>query len=682
MTIRNFRRRISALSLLLLLMVFFQNCQPAMRFTTLDAGAVVAGIGGGNGDGYGGKPGGDFYRFTPDFTCEDKEAPVSMLAITESKTTYTENKRLMCGAVKTDLDSSLIDTSVYQNDIVGYLEGIFESKDAAPTSIPANLVEVWCRDSNDRSGIETITHYDRSSQLAVTRIHSAGPGTSVSTIPDFNVSRVISPMLVTVTNGPDFTLKVYRDRPAAQMGLFQGSLEATVGGQKIKRETSCRLGGSLDAKVWPARQIVDMNITSLKVSPDRQSFGYLSNTGSPVTNLYSGTTLGTGQFKVNAPNTTAYSIFDFSPDSNSLIYWANQGSMTAPELYKVGRNGADPLQLEHSAVSDNINNAKNGVFQFSPDGSKVIYWDDPMAAQHTTNETLNSVSLSGGSPIVLSPPIQNFGNYHAFAVSPSLNKVAFFMGTNSDLQNPNILFISNLDGTGLFQVTIPYPSDGWAVTADPMDTPVQWSGQSPFVFVRSLRTSGGKTDILFSAIAADGSGVVSAPLNWLRVSSNLAGHIVLLASRDNPPAHKLMDLTTGHFLDLPLIQPKFFSKDGASLVATESSTLVSIDVVSGTKTALCPQAAPAISNLQDLGAGRWLITSWNEISGILGFYQSTSGQCVLKNSIPLSRPTLNNVILTPDLQKAVVSVTISLEGQNHYELFYVPLKGKMPYKIN
>jgi len=374
--------------------------------------------------------------------------------------------------------------------------------------------------------------------------------------------------------------------------------------------------------------------------------------------------------------------YEFTPDSKSMVYWSNQRLLTTYELFKYNLDSKLVSQLEFSPTP-NSNNSVNSKIQFSGDGSKVIFTDNPLTATGQNNETLNSYSLLDRTLITLSPATPNYALYHYFEVSKAQNKVAFFFGAIPDL------YISNLDGTGLALANISYPTTGWKVAADFADDPIRWSGASHFVIVKSLRNSGsGAMDTLYSAIATDGSGlVISMPINWLWVSSNSTGNVVLLASHDLSPAYKLMDLNTGHQLDLSNIEPKYFSKDGAALIATETSAsgqslVVSIDVISGAKTSICPQAASSISNVQDLEAGKWLITAWNATSGILNIYQQTAGQCSLKNSIPVSQPTINNVILTPDSQKAIVSVTINLNGKNHDELFYVPLNGKMAYQIN
>lgn len=655
------------------LTLFFQNCQPALKFASLDS-LTAKNSGGGNGDGYGGKPGG-FYRFTPEYSCEGKEAPVASLSEVATGFTYTENKKLQCG-ITSNLSSDLIDKSIYQDDIVGYLEGIYQGEKLAPTAIPSNLVEVWCRDSVDRSGIETITHYDRSTQLAVTRIHSAGTGSSVLTVPDFNVSRILSPMLVTVTDGKDFSLKVYRDRPAAQLGLFQGSLEAMVNGQKVKRDTSCRLGGSLDVKVWPSRQIVDMNILTLKVSPDLQSVGFTSKMSATVTDLFAGSVLGTSQAKMNWPiGAGGVSNFEFSPDSNYLVYWSNQRLLNTYELFRVTRDGTRTKQLEISS-SANFNNGGNSKIQFSPDGSQVVYMDNPLTAAGANNETLNSVSLNGSSPIVLNPPMPNASLFHYFDVSKSLNKAAFFFGApKADL------YISNLDGTGLFRAASAYSVDGWEVAADFLDHPIQWSGTSQFVFVRSLRPNPGyNSDFMYSAIAADGSGIVSLPVNWDRVSSNAVGNIVLL-SNNRPPAsaYKLMNLNTGNMFDLPGIEPQSFSKDGASLIGTETDSAgqshgVLVDVADGKKAAVCPQVSLKTPVFKELENERWLMAGWDDQRGVFSVYVHASGQCVLKNSLPLSKPAVQDVHLAPDFQSAVFLF------QN--QLYFVPLNGKPPLRID
>ncbi|MGZ5279461.1 MAG: hypothetical protein ACXWC9_05940, partial [Pseudobdellovibrionaceae bacterium] len=299
----------------------FQNCSP-VSFQSMNE-LYSPQKSQNNGEGYSGKPKGDFYRFVPDFTCEQKVAPVAHINITGNLITISENKKLLCGAVNQQLDEGLIDSSIYQHEVVGYQEGIFEGAATTPTSVPANLVEVWCKDRNDEKGIETITHFDHVTNLAMNRIYYTESGTQTQ-IPDFSVARVVANKTIVIKDENGFELTVHRDQPAPQAGLFKAHLQATISGQKIARETFCRLGGSLDPKVWPAKQIVDFNVNNFKTSPDLNLLGYTSHTATGIPNLYAINTDGTSHVQAS-PHlpVSGISKYLFSLDSKSLIYSAD-----------------------------------------------------------------------------------------------------------------------------------------------------------------------------------------------------------------------------------------------------------------------------------------------------------------------------------------------------------------------
>lgn len=84
--------------------VLFQNCE-RMSFTNLQVIENGSLKSDNNGTGYGGKLAGEFYRFNPQFTCENKEAPVSALFATSTAIVYSENKALQCGAINETIDT-------------------------------------------------------------------------------------------------------------------------------------------------------------------------------------------------------------------------------------------------------------------------------------------------------------------------------------------------------------------------------------------------------------------------------------------------------------------------------------------------------------------------------------------------------------------------------------------------
>lgn len=673
---------------LLLMIVPFQNCAK-MSFTDMGRLSPVSRLTSStdnNGTGYGGKLSGEFYRFNPDFTCEGKTSAQSVISAGTTSITLTENKKLFCAANTITLDPNQIDRSVYQEDIIGYREGIFEAEKSVPTSIPANLVEVWCKDTNDRSGIETITHYDRTTQVAVNRIYYAGSGSQIQTVPDFNVSRVSTATDVTIKNGSDFTLVVHRDQLASQPGLFKGNLQATIDGVSVSRETSCRLGGSLDAALWPSLQVVDMNILSFKFSPDLQSYGLTAPSGTLVPQLFTGK-LGSQNLAQATPPTLKTGVpgFEFTPDSKSFVYWADQRIQNTAELFKATTSGSNPVQLNTPLSSPQMSG--NFTLKFSTDGSTLFYADGHQPKFADNEMSISAVSISGGPSTILTPLLDEADvGSHDFAISRSNNKIAMLFGfTMLDL------LISDLDGSNRIQPVIKAPTTGdWHIF---YGTNLELPEPGNYVYVRSSRWESPYAS-MYSAIAIDGSEVINFPVNWIWNSTNSTGTSALIIDNTNNTSwltewnhFKLINLKTKSEIDIPLMAAPVFSKDGTSLLFTEKNSAgliqqVSIDVITGRKAVLCSADASTVSKLQEIAPGIVLITSWDQKKEILNIYKYSNGSCNLQNSIPLSKPLINKVIATPDKKTAIIAVTIKKGTISHDQLFYIPLNGKAPLEID
>lgn len=353
-----------------------------------------------NGDAYGGKPEGHFYRFVPDFTCEQKSSPTAALTITDSKIILSENKKLKCGANNSQLEPYLIDSSIYQQDVIGYEEGIFENLNSPPMAIPANLVEVWCKDRDDEQGIETITHFDRQSSLAVTRIFYSDSD-SVMEIPDFAVDRIASNKTVTVKAGENFDLIVHRDQPASRTGLFKAHMNVIIDGQKIQRDTACRLGGSVDPHVWPALEIVDFDVQLFKISPDGNHFAYASKTGTGINHFYSAEITGEKQKKITPALYSGISNFLFSPTSDYLVYSGDPNTTQIKELFRVQLDGSSNQQIGDKYAS--YLQSVRDDFRISADGKWIVYKDGIQDKSEDVEAWLRSTPASGGAPALLNP---------------------------------------------------------------------------------------------------------------------------------------------------------------------------------------------------------------------------------------------------------------------------------------
>lgn len=233
------------------LLLAFQNCN---RIQVTDVSSQEVLKSNNNGGSYEGKITDNYYRFVPDFTCEQQPAALSYISVSAPDVTLTFNQNTQCAAAVQQLNPQSLDSSIYQTELIGYLDGIYQFKIQVPLVVPAKIVEFWCRDRNDELGIETVTTYDSGSQSSVTKIYyatmSASGAFTKKTIPDFPVaSTSLSPVKQAINNGQGFELLVYRDQPSPTLpGLFRGRIESTIEGRYSMRDAWCRLGGRFDSR--------------------------------------------------------------------------------------------------------------------------------------------------------------------------------------------------------------------------------------------------------------------------------------------------------------------------------------------------------------------------------------------------------------------------------------------------
>ncbi len=701
-------------ALILAVVGAFQNCSPA-KFSS--PGVKTEN----NGAGYGGKPTGEFYRFVPDFTCEQSEAPAAHISINGSQVTLIENRLLLCKAVNLPLTSAQIDNSVFQGDIVGYLEGIFEVKELMPTSIPANLVEVWCRDRKDAAGIETITHYDRNLNLAMNRTFYSTAGVTQQ-IPDFPVSRLIADRTVTVRDANGFELIVHRDQPAPEVGLFNGELTTTIDGRSVRRSTFCRLGGSLDPKVWPARQIVDFAVQKVKASPDMNHLAYSSPTATGIPNLYVTKMDGTSQLRVSPKLLLAgindgfdmnmnfmYSTgnFLFTPDSRSLIYNGDVNIPDKMELFQVNVDGTNHRQIDGGLTTDGI----GGNFQLLDDGNTVIFrrsWFGMITY-------LTSVTLTDLAPKVFQAPVSHThqSNSNNFDFSRTKNKVAFLCCVYKTFTDPAAtdfyvhLYAANPDGSGVTEITPPMPSADWALQVNPS---VVIPNGLDYALVEAMEINGNGKQVF--AVAVDGSGSIALPQNMMFNFASPSGSAFLIGDYNSEGRTnlKLFRPATNTIVSLPRmkiytdgdtvsssgeVQSTFFSTDsqafiGPEILANGSLRAISVNTSTGAVQDFCPGAVGEQMLIKEIRPDAFAIVTFSLSAKIVSVYRrNITGPCALVNSAPSTNPEaigIHDVLLSPDGEKVLVNLGApqfqSLGYFASSQLFYIPLNGLPSYLVS
>mgnify|MGYP000149039350 CR=1 FL=1 len=709
------------------IVVSYQNCSQIGFIKTSDEASFKTNN---NANGYSGKPEGSYYRFTPGFTCENKPAPSSSLLIEPSFTQFVENKLLLCGAVQQNLDTKLIDYSVYQNEVIGYQDGIFEGVATTPTSIPANLVEVWCFDQNNEHGIETITHYDRTTKLAVNRIYYSelqSNGTYAKKIvSDFSVARVITAQTVQIKGANNFELIVHRDQPAAQLGLFNANFKAILNNQSYSQKITCRLGGSFDAKTWPALQVVDFNIQSWKFSPDFEYFAYTSATATGIANLYSAQSNGVNHKQV-APNMLSRGFgpgaeqgnYLFSPDSKKIIFSGDLRIANQVELFQANKDGSSLTQLGHSLSLPNQSTYND--FKITSNGNLLIFKDGSEQSTGSQQKWLKSISLDTDITLVhsVSPPLSlglDLG-IGQFDISTKQNKVAFLSG--------NIypdLYVANLDGSNVKKITPPNVSTEltsaltgkWVLSKVGL---VQFINNGQYVLTSAQST---KTFLYsqFYAIATDGTGSISLPAGWAPINSLSAGDLLVLQNLSDTSLKKLFNLKTGISIDLPSfltthsvyeLQQIRFIDDSSLFFNQEANLLVgtilrpdrqmqtqSYDVNTGISSEVCAGLTADLIYTKELSTQNYLILAYRTASQMLEVYiKNISSPCIKANVALVTASDINaffQIVLSNDQKKLLVvmghlnfptnSLITATKGNSPQQLLYIPLDGKASSIVN
>ncbi len=672
-----------SLAAILFLFLPFQNCSQVNFFG--NSSKVLDFKSENNGIGYGGKP--DYYRLVPDFTCERKVAPAAFIHESDPTATLTENKKLACGVNQQTLDIALIDHSIYQRDIVGYNEGIYEGSDSTPESIPANLVEVWCRDKKDETGIESITHYNRATHQGVTRIFYSTPvANGMQTVmqhrqsSEFSVSRVISPIQITLQGENNFHLEVYRDQPAQQLGLFKGSMTAVIEGRSLSLETSCRLGGSFDPKIWPVAQVVDSNIYMFQMAPDLNSFAFSSRTGSQSNawNLFDSDILGKTQKQVSSNLLASGATnFIYSADSSTLFYWGDTVYARIMSLFKVNVDGS-----QASLVRANASKHSREILS-SGDGKRVLFKAEDPNNQNLMS-ILQSVPLNGGQPLTLNlllPHLPEYGVFD-FEVSKSTNRVAFLSGY---LTSPE-LYITDVDGANLVKPVIRLPSQTWSFNLSQKNLVVPDPGQ--FVIVHAMSIQRGIADTQEYVVSIDGATVLTLPINLKWVSSSPDGFKLLLV--DGQKNYGLYDLQTSSFASLVDFKNAEFSLDSKWIVGTKSLqsgkvSVVTYSILDAQQTVLCSGAdGDSVKILEDENHQLYIasLDSFNKI--IRFFVKPANGSCEqATNNLPItSQWEIAELAVSPDKVKLLVHMSESGGFKIHDSIAYVPLDGKPALMIN
>ena len=178
--------------------------------------------------------------------------------------------------------------------------------------------------------------------------------------------------------------------------------------------------------------IVDGDVSQFTVSPDGQYVVYLADQEmDQVRELYSVPITGGTSSKLNGPivaGGNVFSSFVISPDSQYVIYRADQDIDNVLELYSVPIDGSSTAVKLNASLPVGSSGVRSS-FHISPDSNRVIY----LADQNTpTVAELYSVAITGGSTTKLNDPLVADGQVLNYRISSDSTTVVYRADQETD----------------------------------------------------------------------------------------------------------------------------------------------------------------------------------------------------------------------------------------------------------
>lgn len=414
------------------LIILFQNCS---RIAIDDQANLTKEISvptlaeSGNGSGYGGKLT-SFYNYIPGYQCENKNSAYAKVdfAPLDTESTLSVSKDSKCLSMTSVIPNNQFDTGLLQNKVIGFEEQIFEYHPEGEYSIPEKPVEIWCVDQWGKSSIEILSLYNSSLNQAETQFYY--PGTPIKV--EINPARSTSQQTVRLTSNY-FDLVINKTLLGNKAGTFQGQLTKLNQNNEVQ-VLQCRLGGYLDAHLWPAKALNFDNLKQFNWNPLEKAFYVV--TGNPLGNFsenifssYSASGDTKQVLVANSLNAHGVENFKFSPDHSKVTLQAQLSGDSAIQLYLYDFQSQLPPKRINSSLQD-FGQAVTGDVTISPNGDSIYYLDGSQETGNDVEPWLRAVSVATGEIFQINQDLpkgadESVGQYD---VSFPLAKVVYSTG--------------------------------------------------------------------------------------------------------------------------------------------------------------------------------------------------------------------------------------------------------------
>ena len=386
------------------MLVFYENCsRTGIQFKDISPAGLS-----GNGTGYGGLVK-TFYRYMAGYKCETQSKALASLEYNSEQNNWTlrQSSTDSCLNANGVVNDTAITHGSLQKDVIGYGPNIFEQKQGDSEITPDKIVEIWCVDDWASPKIEIVSSYQSSSKTATTEIYQSS-GTFYTTM---NPARSVSAQNV-ILSANDFSLVVQKSPLAVVPGTYIGTYAPAA---PAKSQTlQCRLGGYLDAQLWPAKSLYTDPVTQFLKNPADQTFfvnvkmsnsqtvAHLDSQITSKVDLVSNLQIYSTVSMYLGP-TPSEIIFtgerpgDFVP----LVYLYNMQAPLATALTAINNgpwNTASSYNQAFILINNAISTSLNGRFIFYMDSSQeqnsgdqeqwLYYWDKSDSSRHQVNQNL------------------------------------------------------------------------------------------------------------------------------------------------------------------------------------------------------------------------------------------------------------------------------------------------------
>jgi hypothetical protein len=678
--------RILILAGVIFLLISFQNCSAVKpssigHVLTFKSTATESG----NGGVYDGKPDATYYRYIPNFKCNDgKTAPNQIAIFKNGQFLLYDTNGQQCASQLSPLANIDIITSPFQSEFISVNDFLFKRYQEKSPDIPTNLAEILCRDNFEKPNFEIVAHYNRETNEALSRIYSFDQLQS-----DFSVSRILSSDEVRYVSS-NVSFEVNFSKVIEGQKRYAGEVKSSKLSMVKTGNLTCVIGGSLDTSSWTTKILYDKGAENFSFLPNKE-ISFLSEAFRVDYGYFIKKTIHLFKISPDSKITDLtkthlgdeFSIFAQNPfeDKNFMFFWTNPEYESLKSWYV--------LDVKKNTTTRITNIDKGSDWEtliFTP-GTVTI---DQKIFYTTWFFSPSTESVLRSYDVITSKITEIARNRAGLEVGllPKLNQLVISYPESSGLR----LQIYDIR-TKLSRNLNVAPISGCKLVSGMYDlfkneeiylaqaTCSQTNGDNKFVLV-SL--SDGKT----TSVGINKSFLFSSEnKRWIVFADNKTGQISIYnidtqESQDLPSYVRTNFSNSANFKidrNIILLDNRLFY--GLSSLSGLNPKLYETNVVTGASSLICENALGEKISIGAIDEKKLFLLTYDSQLQIYRFYYAkNSNECIRINEFPSIYANTLRVI------PATIGFSVTVGDGNPYlvarEAIFVPIDGRPPMKLS